>query len=91
MSGVPAEQLGAMLLGLYPLAAEPERLGTGALLDWLARHIAFDGAWFGRSLFEAGTLRPFPITADHVYPLDRAHDAYRTVLAGARERVLIRP
>lgn len=58
VSGVPAEQLGAMLLGLYPLAAEPERLGAGALLDWLARHIAFDGAWFGRSLFESGTLRP---------------------------------
>ncbi len=59
--------------------------------------LALDGAACARILdelapaFEAGTLRPFPITADHVYPLERARDAYRAVLAGARERVLIRP
>lgn len=56
--GVPAAQLGAMLLGLYSSLAEPEWIGTGGLLDWLSRHIVFDGAWFGRSLLEAGTLRP---------------------------------
>ncbi|MBN3725831.1 quinone oxidoreductase family protein [Burkholderia sp. Ac-20379] len=59
--------------------------------------LALDGVACARILdelapeFETGTLRPFPITADHVYPLDGAHDAYRAVLAGARERVLIRP
>lgn len=58
VAGVPAAQLGAMLLGLYPLVAGPEWLGTGGLLDWLGRHIVFDGAWFGLSLFDAGTLHP---------------------------------
>jgi len=59
--------------------------------------LALDGVACARILdelapdFETGTLQPFPITADHVYPLDGAHDAYRAVLAGARERVLIRP
>ncbi|CAB3770720.1 oxidoreductase [Burkholderia sp. MSh2] len=41
--------------------------------------------------FGNGTLRPFPIGDDYVYPLDRAHDAYRAVLAGARERVILKP
>ncbi|VWM16708.1 quinone oxidoreductase family protein [Burkholderia lata] len=41
--------------------------------------------------FGNGTLRPFPIDDDYVYPLERAHDAYRAVLAGARERVILKP
>jgi NADPH:quinone reductase-like Zn-dependent oxidoreductase len=41
--------------------------------------------------FGNGTLRPFPISDDYVYPLERAHDAYRAVLAGARERVILKP
>ncbi|MCA3801714.1 zinc-binding dehydrogenase, partial [Burkholderia sp.] len=41
--------------------------------------------------FGNGTLRPFPIGDDYVYPLERAHDAYRAVLAGARERVILKP
>ncbi|MGS0895887.1 quinone oxidoreductase family protein [Burkholderia stagnalis] len=41
--------------------------------------------------FGNGTLRAFPIGDDHVYPLERAHDAYRAVLAGARERVILKP
>ncbi|MFY4695983.1 quinone oxidoreductase family protein [Burkholderia glumae] len=59
--------------------------------------LALDGAACARILdelapaFEAGTLRPFPIAADHVYPLARARDAYRAVLGGTRERVLVRP
>ncbi len=59
--------------------------------------LALDGAASARILdalapgFEDGTLRAFPITADHTYPLERAHDAYRAVLAGARERVLLKP
>ncbi|WP_323123704.1 quinone oxidoreductase family protein [Burkholderia alba] len=59
--------------------------------------LALDGAVCARILdelapaFEGGTLRPFPIAADHVYPLERAHDAYRAVLKGARERVVIKP
>ncbi|AJW99992.1 zinc-binding dehydrogenase family protein [Burkholderia gladioli] len=59
--------------------------------------LALDGTACARILdelapaFETGTLRPFPITAEHVYALDHAQDAYRAVLTGARERVLIRP
>lgn len=58
MPGVPAAQLSAILLALYHVVAEPECLSTGGVLDWLGDHIVFDGAWFGRSLFEAGTLHP---------------------------------
>ncbi|PCE29585.1 quinone oxidoreductase family protein [Burkholderia ubonensis] len=59
--------------------------------------LQLDGATVARTLdtlapgFEDGTLRAFPIGDDHVYPLERAHDAYRAVLAGARERVVIQP
>ncbi|MBJ9663643.1 quinone oxidoreductase family protein [Burkholderia gladioli] len=59
--------------------------------------LALDGTACARILdelapaFETGTLRPFPITPEHVYALGRAQDAYRAVLTGARERVLIRP
>jgi NADPH:quinone reductase-like Zn-dependent oxidoreductase len=41
--------------------------------------------------FERGTLRPFPIVDGHVFPLERAADAYRTVLGGAKHRVLLKP
>ena len=39
--------------------------------------------------FERGALKPFPIEADNTYPLDQAERAYRAVLAGARERVVL--
>jgi NADPH:quinone reductase len=42
-------------------------------------------------LFEEGKLKPFPIVADHVFPLERAVEAYRTVFNGARQRVLLKP
>jgi len=57
-SCIPAAQLGALLLDLYPRAAAPEASAAGGLLDWLAGHIAFDAAWFGRSVFAAGRLEP---------------------------------
>ncbi|HEX3349969.1 MAG TPA: zinc-binding alcohol dehydrogenase family protein [Acetobacteraceae bacterium] len=41
--------------------------------------------------FEAGTLKPFPALADYTYPLDRAADAYKMVLGGAPERVVLTP
>lgn len=41
--------------------------------------------------FESGTLRPFPVLDANTYPLDRAADAYRAVLAGAPERVVLTP
>ena len=41
--------------------------------------------------FGNGTLRAFPIEEAYTYPLERAHDAYRAVLAGARERVILKP
>lgn len=39
--------------------------------------------------FESGALKPFPV--GETYPLERAKDAYRVVLAGARERVTLVP
>jgi NADPH2:quinone reductase len=41
--------------------------------------------------FEDGTLKPFPVRVDHVYGLDDALAAYRSVLEGARERVVLTP
>jgi NADPH:quinone reductase len=41
--------------------------------------------------FESGTLRPFPVLPANVYPLARAAQAYRAVLAGARDRVVLDP
>ena len=41
--------------------------------------------------FEDGTLKPFPVRIDHVYGLDDALAAYRSVLEGARERVVLTP
>jgi NADPH:quinone reductase len=41
--------------------------------------------------FESGALRPFPVRAARVYPLARAAEAYRAVLAGAPERVVLDP
>jgi NADPH:quinone reductase len=41
--------------------------------------------------FESRTLRPFPVLATNIYPLARAAEAYRAVLAGAHERVVLDP
>jgi NADPH:quinone reductase-like Zn-dependent oxidoreductase len=41
--------------------------------------------------FEDGTLKPFPVRVEHVYGLEQALDAYRSVLHGARERVVLTP
>ena len=41
--------------------------------------------------FDNGSLRPFPITANAVLPLADAARAYRRVLAGAQERIVLRP
>ena len=40
---------------------------------------------------QAGTLRPFAVAASGVHPLADALTAYRRVLAGAEERVVLRP
>jgi len=59
--------------------------------------LVLDGAACARILdqlapgFADGTLKPFPILAENVYPHEQAHDAYRAVLTGARERVLLTP
>ncbi|WP_420995420.1 quinone oxidoreductase family protein [Cupriavidus sp. 30B13] len=42
-------------------------------------------------LFETGALRPFPVLPAHTYALARAKDAYRAVLQGAAERVVLTP
>ena len=41
--------------------------------------------------FASGALKPFPVMADACYGLDRAEDAYRRVLGGTRDRVLLLP
>src|SRR6516164_766671 len=41
--------------------------------------------------FESGSLMPFPVHDDHVYPLARAVEAYKAVLAGSRERIVLDP
>jgi NADPH:quinone reductase-like Zn-dependent oxidoreductase len=41
--------------------------------------------------FEDGSLQPFPVRPDMVYALDGAAAAYRAVLQGARERVVLEP
>ena len=41
--------------------------------------------------FEGGALRPFPVLDANTYTLARAVDAYRAVLAGSPERVVLAP
>jgi NADPH2:quinone reductase len=41
--------------------------------------------------FESGGLKPFPVRDDHVYPLGRAVEAYKAVLVGSRERIVLDP
>lgn len=56
---IPAEQLGALLLALYPMAAGPDAAPAGGrVLAWLGAHIGFDAAWFGRSTIEDGLVTP---------------------------------
>ena len=50
---------------------------TGAVLETL------------RPGFEAGALTPYEIEPDFVFPLSRAEEAYRIVLGGAPQRVLL--
>ncbi len=57
-------------------------------LDAAATAERFDALAEG---MQAGTLQPFPVAATGVYALDGALEAYRRVLAGADERVVLRP
>ena len=41
--------------------------------------------------FASGALRPFPVVADACYGLDQAEAAYRRVLGGTRDRVVLLP
>jgi len=41
--------------------------------------------------FESGALRPFPMLPANIYPLAGAAEAYRAVVAGAPERVILDP
>lgn len=40
--------------------------------------------------FASGRLQPFPVRNEFCFALERAQDAYRAVLSGARERVVLR-
>ncbi|MBB3007759.1 quinone oxidoreductase family protein [Cupriavidus alkaliphilus] len=42
-------------------------------------------------MFASGLLRPFPVLPDYTYSLAQASDAYRAVLQGATERVVLKP
>ncbi|WP_439686208.1 NADPH:quinone reductase or related Zn-dependent oxidoreductase [Cupriavidus oxalaticus] len=42
-------------------------------------------------MFASGALRPFPVLSDYTYGLANAKDAYRAVLQGATERVVLKP
>lgn len=41
--------------------------------------------------FAGGQLKPFPIKANAVYPLDRAKEAYGAVAGSSRDRVILKP
>lgn len=41
--------------------------------------------------FASGHLKPFPIKASAVYPLERAKDAYVAVAGSSRDRVILKP
>ena len=41
--------------------------------------------------FNDGTLKPFPVGEDSIFDLQNAIQGYKAVLAGARERVVLRP
>ena len=41
--------------------------------------------------FASGHLKPFPIKANAVYPLERARDAYVAVAGSSRDRVILKP
>jgi NADPH:quinone reductase-like Zn-dependent oxidoreductase len=41
--------------------------------------------------FADGHLKPFPIKASAIYPLERAKDAYIAVAGSSRDRVILRP
>jgi len=52
---------------------------TGAILKGLAPG------------FADGFLKPFPIVSNAIYPLERAHTAYQTVMGSSRDRVVLVP
>ncbi len=62
-------------------------------IDTLALSSVESGAIIRQVLagFADGHLRPFPIAAGAVYPLQRAADAYRAVAASSRDRIILRP
>ena len=41
--------------------------------------------------FASGHLRPFPINADSIYPLEQARAAFIAVAGSSRDRVILRP
>jgi NADPH:quinone reductase-like Zn-dependent oxidoreductase len=40
--------------------------------------------------FTDGTLKPFPVTEEYIYPLDRAHEAYRNTYNGSKEKIILK-
>ena len=44
-----------------------------------------------RAGFESGALQPFPVRKGSVYGLERAVEAYRRVIGGDAERIVLRP
>jgi hypothetical protein len=44
-----------------------------------------------RAGFEDGTLKPFPVAAHDMMALPQAMQAYKAVLAGAKNRMVLKP
>jgi len=40
--------------------------------------------------FTDGTLRPFAVANEYIYPLERAHDAYRDTYKGSKEKIILK-
>jgi hypothetical protein len=41
--------------------------------------------------FEDGSLKPFPVAPEDVLPLSQAMQGFRRVLAGAKNRIVLKP
>ncbi len=40
--------------------------------------------------FADGTLKPFQVSEEYIYPIDRAHDAYKHTYNGSKEKIILK-
>lgn len=62
-------------------------------VDTLALSSAATGAVLRELVpgFAGGQLKPFPVPASAIYPLERAKEAYLALAGSSRDRVVLRP